>query len=471
MVQNKQPKALYLLASVQMWEWFSFYGMRALLVLYMISELRFSELQAFSIYAAYTGLVELGGIVGGMIADRLLGTRASILLGGWIIACGHICLAFSGNSNGLFAALAIIVVGSSLFSTNIAALLGSFYDEKDHALREAGFTLYYIGINAGGLIASIACGVAGEYLGWHIGFGLAAGGMLIGIASLHIFKPVLQGKGVMKSDLRTKEKALLALLLSASACALAFGLQNGIQFLAILPWACAGCCLFVLYRLHSMGIGFTKLASLVLFIAAQVLFYAAEEQIGSSFMALSERYADNSFLGFAFAPSLLMGLNPLVIVTLGTALSRVAAFGQIASLRKLMAAFFIAASAFCLLAFAASTGNSMPTNVLVAAVILISIAELCVGPVVYSICSEISASTGQSSVMGFVPMGFALSSFVGGHLSLLMTPANGATPILHDYAGGFGTIASLLGMSGAAILGVTFFGSRLLIEEKQKGVL
>ena len=112
---SRQPKALYLIASVQMWECFSFYGMRVLLVLYMINILHFTDAKAFGIFALYTGLVELGGIIGGMLADRFLGLRRAISLGGWLIASGHLTLAFGCHSQVFFPALALIIVGSSLF--------------------------------------------------------------------------------------------------------------------------------------------------------------------------------------------------------------------------------------------------------------------------------------------------------------------------------------------------------------------
>ena len=173
-----QPKALMLIASVQMWECFSFYGMRVLLVLYMIHQLGWSDAQAFGIFALYTGLVEFGGIIGGMVAEKFLGLKRAISLGGWLIMSGHLTLAL-GESFLFFRALALIIVGSSFFSTNLSALLGLFYGEND-ARRESGFTLDHAAINLGSLLASLLCGYVGELLGWNYGFGLAAIGMLSG---------------------------------------------------------------------------------------------------------------------------------------------------------------------------------------------------------------------------------------------------------------------------------------------------
>src|SRR5262249_16053523 len=148
-------------------------------------ELGYSDEKAFGLYALYTTLIELGGIGGGIVADRYLGLKRSIVLGGITIALGHLSMTVPYSEFTFFLGLGLIVLRTSLFRSNVAAFLGHFYDENDPR-REAGYTLYYTGINIGGFLATIGCGIVGEMYGWHAGFGLAAIGMLLGLIVLFL---------------------------------------------------------------------------------------------------------------------------------------------------------------------------------------------------------------------------------------------------------------------------------------------
>ena len=169
-------KGVALIAFTQAWESFSFYGMRALLALYLISELHYSNKGAFALYALYISLVEIGAGLGGYLADRFLGYRGAVLFGGGFIAMGHICMVFSECLPLFFLALGLIITGVTLFKCNLKALLGQIGG------RSPEFTWLYMGMNAGGLLATIVCSILAKVYGWDIGFGVAALGMLIGIA-------------------------------------------------------------------------------------------------------------------------------------------------------------------------------------------------------------------------------------------------------------------------------------------------
>ncbi len=175
------PTGLYTLFFAEMWERFSYYGMRALLMLYMIKGfLGYNDSQANSIYGAYTALVYMTPFFGGMIADRLLGQRKAVVLGGALMAAGHLFMRFE-NETIFFIALALLILGNGFFKPNISTIVGSLYPEGS-AKRDGGFTLFYIGINLGAAMAPLLCGYIGETYGWHHGFGLATYGMLIGLA-------------------------------------------------------------------------------------------------------------------------------------------------------------------------------------------------------------------------------------------------------------------------------------------------
>ena len=175
------PVGLYTLFFAEMWERFSYYGMRALLIFYMTKDfLGYADGDAYKVYGAYTSLVYMTPFFGGMLADRFLGARRCVVLGGLLMAAGHFVMMFT-NQWLFFTALALLVIGNGFFKPNISTIVGTLYGDKDPR-RDAGFTIFYIGINLGAATAPLLCGYVGETIGWHYGFGLATLGMLTGLA-------------------------------------------------------------------------------------------------------------------------------------------------------------------------------------------------------------------------------------------------------------------------------------------------
>ncbi len=177
------PKGLFYLFFAEMWERFSFYGMRALLVLYLSTQL-FKDLMngeevAFSIYAAYGALVYFTPAIGGMLADRIIGKKNSVMLGGILMCIGHFTMAFESESI-FFLSLGLLIIGNGFFKPNISTLVGNLYQEGDKR-RDAGFTIFYMGINLGAFLSPLICGWLGHAYGWHYGFAAAGIGMLAGI--------------------------------------------------------------------------------------------------------------------------------------------------------------------------------------------------------------------------------------------------------------------------------------------------
>jgi POT family proton-dependent oligopeptide transporter len=162
-----------------MWERFSYYGMRALLVLYMIKALQFSTEKAGSIYGWYTGLVYFTPLIGGYLADRYFGQRMCIMIGGIFIAMGHFTLAVPYMPC-FFAALGLLIIGNGFFKPNISTVVGLLYEENDPR-RDGGFTIFYMGINLGAFFSPLVCGTLGEKIGWHYGFAAAGVGMVTGL--------------------------------------------------------------------------------------------------------------------------------------------------------------------------------------------------------------------------------------------------------------------------------------------------
>ena len=171
------PRGLTILFLTNMWEQFSYYGMRALLVYFMTKELLLAQAQASFIYGAYTAAAYFTPILGGVLADRWLGKRRAIIIGASVMAAGHFMMTFDAL---FYVALATIALGNGLFLPSLPSQVGDLYARTD-ARRGWAFNVYYVGINIGGFLAPLICGTVGELYGWHYGFGLAGIGMLLGL--------------------------------------------------------------------------------------------------------------------------------------------------------------------------------------------------------------------------------------------------------------------------------------------------
>ncbi|MGD1946691.1 MAG: peptide MFS transporter [Croceivirga sp.] len=236
------PQGLFYLFFAELWERFSFYGMRALLTLYMVKvvfeALATRDYAAAAIYASYGSLVYASTVIGGKISDSILGMRSSIFLGGILMALGHFVLAIENNV-AFFLALALIIVGNGFFKPNISTFVGTLYKEGDPR-KDSGFTIFYMGINIGGFISPLLCGWLGETYGWHYGFGLAGIGMLTGLLFFWSgIKKNVFGEGGRPPGMEVYEKKVLGI-----------PQKNLIPILAFLS---APLIAFLLYSYKSLG--------------------------------------------------------------------------------------------------------------------------------------------------------------------------------------------------------------------------
>jgi POT family proton-dependent oligopeptide transporter len=222
---ERHPPGLFLLFFVEMWERFSFYGMRALLVFYLIKGfMRASDDSAYAIYGAYGALVYATPYLGGMLADRLLGARLAVIWGAILMAAGHLLMTIE-QSWALFGALALLICGNGFFKPNISTMVGALYSSTSQK-RDAGFTIFYMGINLGAALAPLVCGYIGETYGWHYGFGLATLGMLAGLATF------VSGAPVARALILLASVGLLVTMLWGTR-------DNTLQLLVSLPIAVA----------------------------------------------------------------------------------------------------------------------------------------------------------------------------------------------------------------------------------------
>ncbi len=213
MTQRKvHPKALFYLFFVELWERFSYYGMRALLVLYMVAEIAdggfgFAEEKAYGIYASYGAMVYATPLIGGYLAEKFLGYRKAIMWGAVLMALGHFAMAFE-NQMIFLMALALLILGNGFFKPNISSLIGKYYGLKDPR-RDGAFTIFYMGINIGAFLTPLTCGYLGSTYGWHVGFGIAGVGMVIGLIIFWIAarSGVLGDKGLPPGTLPNEDAA------------------------------------------------------------------------------------------------------------------------------------------------------------------------------------------------------------------------------------------------------------------------
>jgi POT family proton-dependent oligopeptide transporter len=191
---KEQPKQIWMLFFTEMWERFSFYGMRALLILYMTHVLLFPDKDANLQYGAYNALVYTMPLLGGWLADRLLGFRKSIVLGGVLMAIGHLVLAIPSQAT-FFLGLGFLISGNGFFKPNISSLLGRFYTEQDPR-KDAGYSIFYMGVNIGAFLGGAICGYLGTQVNWHLGFGIAGIFMVLGLVVFLAYQPILGEEGL-----------------------------------------------------------------------------------------------------------------------------------------------------------------------------------------------------------------------------------------------------------------------------------
>jgi POT family proton-dependent oligopeptide transporter len=319
------PKGLRTLFFTELWERFSFYGMRALLVLYMINKSAFgyTEDRAYAAYAAYGALVYAFPVLGGWLANRWLGYRNAVVLGAVFMAAGQFALAIP-NETAFYLALSLLCVGNGFFKPNISSNVGRLYAEED-ARRDRGFTIFYMSINIGALLAPIVCGNLGEKVAWSLGFAAAGFGMLIGLV-WYLFgqrhlgttadpdHPELLQKPVILGLTRLHFTWLGAL---AAVPLAAHGLSNpelGKEAISVVAVLVALVLIYFLFRLR--GTERYRLLALMLLMGFHTMFFAGFEQAGSSFNVLADKHVDRVIFGLEVPASVFQAVNPMFIVLL-----------------------------------------------------------------------------------------------------------------------------------------------------------
>ncbi|UOQ48958.1 peptide MFS transporter [Gracilibacillus caseinilyticus] len=328
------PKGLFTLFFTEFWERFSYYGMRAILVYYMYYEvskggLGIDENTALAIMSIYGSLVYMSGIIGGWLADRIFGTSRAVFYGGILIMFGHIALAIPGSISMFFVSMVLIVIGTGLLKPNVSSVVGDIYPEGDNR-RDAGFSIFYMGINFGGLIAPLIVGEVGMKHDFHLGFSIAAVGMFFGLLVFVFTKKKNLGLAgtIPPNPLSETEKkkvfsriglsaVILAIIIAITISMGILTIETFVGLVGILGILIPTIYFVVMYRSPKTTVTERSriIAYIPLFIAS-VMFWAIQEQ-GATILA---HYADNrtnlEFLGFSISPAWFQSLNPLFIILL-----------------------------------------------------------------------------------------------------------------------------------------------------------
>ncbi|ALJ13222.1 MULTISPECIES: peptide MFS transporter [Sphingopyxis] len=428
------PKGLYMLFFAEMWERFSYYGMRALLIFYLTQHWLFSDGKSNLIYGAYTSLVYITPVLGGYLADRYLGQRKAVLFGGVLLALGHLFMAVEGDHgitdaavkqsegaiNVFWLALALIIVGSGFLKANISVMVGQLYRLTD-ARRDAAYTIFYMGINVGAALGTILVGYLGQKIGWAYGFGLAGIGMVAGLIVFVLGKNVLLGAGEAPAPLaRNKEISIYGIGIAAVAVMWALvQYQDVIQNILIVSGlALLGYVLYESFKLDKEPR--ERMFAILFLIALNPLFWGLFEQAGGSFNLYTDRFVDKG----GVPASVFQSINPIYIILFAPVFAALWQWLGKRGLEPSAPAKFALALAQVGLGFlvfvwgANSVGPAVATPVFFVFMLYLlhTTGELCLSPVGLSAMNRLAPSFLASLIMGAWFYMTAVGNFVAGKI-------------------------------------------------------
>lgn len=483
------PRGLATLFFTEMWERFTFYGMRSLLVLFMTASvtganpgLELTEGQANAIYGLYLSCVYLFALPGGWIADRLTGQRTAVIAGGVLIALGNFMLAL-GDRTVFFLGLVVIVLGVGLLKPNISAMVGRLYDGLPSGQRDAGFSIFYMGINLGAFIAPLVCGYLGQEISWHYGFGAAGIGMTLGVIQYVLGTKNLGDAGLAPAPATPEERARwkrqaqvsVAILLGLVVVIGGGGYTGLIPVTATQVADAAGVMLLLLIvgffgwlytssdwtpeerkRLYVIG---------VLFVAASI-FWSLFEQAGSTLNLFARDRTDNSVLGAEFPSSWFQSMNSMFLIIFAPVMAwvwiRLSATGKEPSTpMKFAWGLIFAGLGFAILVLPAQNESQLASPMwLTTTYFLHTIGELFLSPVGLSAMTVLAPARIGGLMMGVWFLATSVGNFISGRVSGLYEAM--ALPSL------FGTVAAIGIVLGVILILMTPAMRSLLPAQPRK---
>ena len=439
------PRGLATLFFTEMWERFSYYGMRAILIFYLTDSvakggLGFADSKAGAVYGLYTAMVYLMCLGGGWVADRITGQRRAVLIGGLLIACGEFCLVVPAEM-AFYLGLVLLVCGTGLLKGNVSTIVGQLYAQGDPR-RDSGFSIFYMGINIGALISPIFCGYVGDRISWRLGFGLAGLGMLAGlvqylVTSRHLGSAGLHpaSTGNAEEDRREKKKAIrgVGIGLAVLAFLAALGGSGVVELNTTiisdgLGWCLLGISVVVFSWLIFFGtwspVERKRSAAILVLFVSSALFWAAYEQAGSSLSFFAERGTDCTIFGYAFPASWYQSVQPIFVVLLAPVFAWIwLAMGrrEPSSPAKFSLGLLFGGLAFAILVPASYTvvstvvtGSKVGPYWLTGTYLLQTLGELCLSPVGLSAMTKLAPARAAGFIMGIWFLSTSIGNWLAG---------------------------------------------------------
>ncbi len=446
------PPGLYVLFTTEMWERFSFYGMRALLVLYLTDAIKLDRADALRIYAIYTGLVYLTPLIGGRMADRYLGQRKAIFIGGILMALGQFALT---QREFLNLGLGLLIVGNGFFKPNISTMVGTLYPQGDHR-RDGAYTIFYMGINLGAFLAPLVCGWLGEKVGWGYGFAAAGIGMALGLVTFVFTQRLLQGGGLPPGREPTPDARLGARdwveIVAVAAVLL------GVVYGAIQAWAFVGplwspawmtsTAVTVLYRgailLGILGLfiyateprksaagsaadepftveDWQRIGVILIISLFSVVFWMGFEQSGGTLNLFAKEKTDRTVFGVDIPASYFQAVNPVFIISLAPVFAALWTYlarrrFPLPSVAKQGMGLILLGSAFVVMYFAEQQSQTARISPLwlIAVYFIFTIAELFVSPIGLSLVNKLAHPRVASLMMASWFLCTAAANYLAG---------------------------------------------------------
>ncbi len=460
----KQPPGLKFLFMTEMWERFSYFGIQALIILFLTEKLGFTEAHASLTYGAYVAFVFLSPLLGGALADRFLGFHHTIVVGAVLIIIGHFVLAIPYGTTPMFIGLAIVVLGTGYFKSSVAAIVGQLYSKEDPR-RDSGFTLFYMGINIGALLATLIVGYIGAKISWHLGFSLAGIGMMLGLAIFRYGKRYYKPESLVcpKPHLIAPVVALSLLTIPIVAFLLATP-HNAKMFMLIggsLTYS------YVFYKAcTSEGKYRRHLISILIYVLFASVFWALKKQIDGAVLLLVEHTIDRTIMGFEVPASMFTSINPFFILLLSPVFAHLwvsfASRGHAITTRaRFLFGLLLSGSAFILFSLAAQEATSgIAASMIwpIAAIFLLTCGELSISPVGVSMISRLAPPHLTGLMIGAWFLSSSFGAYAAGWIGTFVHVPKGQVLDMATYAAVASSVylkVAMLGF-GAALIFLLF---------------
>ena len=436
-ISQKHPRQLYMLFFTEMWERFSFYGMKALLLAYMVTQLKFDEPKSYAILGSYAALVYTMPMFGGMMADRFLGNRKAVLYGGILMSIGHFVLAIPTGWS-FFYGMAFIICGNGFFKPNISSLVGTLYDDNDPR-KDSGFSIFYMGINIGAALGGLLCGYVGQRINWHYGFGLAGIFMILGLIVFSIGAKSLKHHGLPPDAEKLRRPIFAGLstevviyggtLFLVPVVVTLFNQYHVMDYIMFGLGAIALVyILFIAFKLDKVARN--KLFAALVLIVFSVLFWAFYEQNSGSLNLFAMRNVDMQVMGYNLPPlSVNNFLPPAWVILLSFVFAWLWPFlnkkglEPSTPLKFAISFLFIGASFFVFYLGCQTAGNTGLISLFsfVAGYFFLICGELCLSPIGLSMVTKLAPKDIVALLMGIWFFASAVGEFLAGKIGSLMS--------------------------------------------------